>query len=233
MEKTTPSSPWGQPASLESASQPELTPREYVIWLGLCFLYGIVWVAASTLLLAEYPHPFYLSAVGAGLLVMGEWVADRSLDWRISLIGNTLASVGVGALLAPWSTFFPHGPLAVGLLLFFGFLFLLLLGLVSPALVRAWGAGLIAGAISLLLGWELTPSLLGFELEPLHIGVAILFLCLLDHFWSRAFRLPFSRNNAVDASCALYLETLHLLLLGIEKLTRRKTLIRRRRSHRF
>jgi hypothetical protein len=215
-----------------SASQMSLAKHASTV--GALMLLGAVLSAATAATLAGVADSVVPMVLGALAFYGGFEVAIRTPDWRGSLLGHVIASIGLGALLAPFVMHEMAQPLRDGAVIAcLGLAALLPLAWVRPETVRAFGTFLIGVALggTLAAGISILADTPAPSLPALLI--AALLLGWIDFYWTQSLAAPRTLNDSVDAACAMFFDVLHRITRSANKqATRQQTRGGRRRARR-
>lgn len=197
-----------------------LGPRSYVAIIGVLMALGIHVSLTVGEKIAALPYYWAFFCLGLVAMFAAIEIAERFKQWWLSIVGALLGNAGMGCLLAPWMTSPEHAwPVRLGALLSIGIVILIIIGIISPTLIRAVKAFVIAGAGAGLIGYGLNIAGLEVvpELQPLDYLFALLALAYVDYYWSKALELPRTADNAVDTAGATYIYAAATLLRIIER----------------
>lgn len=200
----------------------ELSQRAYA--MALCFFTVLGVVGASLVSYATRGWQvgiFGLLLVGLGIPILGIVISAKSDDWRVSLFGYLLVFAGMGAIIGPVVATYKISSVMVALAATGGVTVVMsLIGALYPKSLEHWASYLFGALLALIAVRLMQMLLVGFGVAPSHAwywtlieyGSAVLFSLYIIYDWNRAMRLPYTLDNAVDCSVALFIDIINLFL---------------------
>jgi FtsH-binding integral membrane protein len=180
----------------------------------------IVCVLVALKTLAWQPSLGELLLVGLAVPIIGILIALRRDEWYLSFIGYLLVVTGLGAIIGPGVTHYKTSVVLNALFATGGVTIVMsLVGISYPNLLRGWGSYLFAALTALILVRIGQSVALGLSVPPSVAGLpfidyiaAALFSVYIVYDWGRALLLPYTLDNAIDASVAIFLDVVNLFL---------------------
>lgn len=200
-----------------------LSPGRYASTVALALVYGVGLALASGEWAVRADLPWWAAFAALGVAIAGTMITLRTPDWRGSLVGHTVSAVALGVLLGDG---FPPEVLRNGAS------HLAIAGPAACLAAFAFGTGrisqrvataltiLVASASTLALGVLMTAA--SDEVVTADVAwhglTAGVFAWLLVRWWLRVLTGPRTRDAAVDAACAIYLDPVTLALQMADRL---------------
>ena len=197
----------------------EMGVRLYVTAVSFFTILGLVISSVLGVMTMDWkPNIIVLILVGLVIPILGIFIALRSDDWPISLIGYLMLVVPFGAIMGPTVAMYKIDVVITAFLATAGVtLFTSLIGIIYPKSLEHWGGYLFTGLLA-LLGVRIVQIFLpvGVEEPGWYIWVeyagALLFSLYIIFDWNRAMQIPRTLDNAVDSALAIYLDIVNLFL---------------------
>lgn len=201
-----------------------MSAQRYAVWIAFWTASGIAVSAVSAYFAASLAvSPFWmLTAFPVALL--GGWIARKSGDLIVSLVGYLLITIPFGLITGPLLALYTG--VSVVRILFLTTLMVIgfgVLGAIAPKSLEGWRSWLIGGLLVLIAGSVLLPavSMIGAPIESAMaildwVGV-ILFSGFVVFDLNRAMRIPYTMNNAIDSAIEIYLDFANLFILLLSR----------------
>lgn len=198
-----------------------LSKRMYVAAVSGFTVYGLIITSIIAFFtLAWQPSIWAILGVGLVIPIIGIYIAIKSNEWPISLIGYTLLVLGLGAITGPSVAFYETGVVVTAVMATAGVTIVMsVAGIIYPKSLEGWSGYLFGGLLALifvrlaqlmLMSLGIAESL--WYIPLIEYGAAILFSLYIIYDWNRALRLSKTMDNAVDCAMAIYLDIINLFI---------------------
>lgn len=198
-----------------------LSKRMYVAAVSGFTVYGLIITSIIAFFtLAWQPSIWAILGVGLVIPIIGIYIAIKSNEWLISLIGYTLLVLGLGAITGPSVAFYETGVVVTAVMATAGVTIVMsVAGIIYPKSLEGWSGYLFGGLLALifvrlaqlmLMSLGIAESL--WYIPLIEYGAAILFSLYIIYDWNRALRLSKTMDNAVDCAMAIYLDIINLFI---------------------
>ncbi|MCL4384274.1 Bax inhibitor-1 family protein [Patescibacteria group bacterium] len=166
----------------------------------------------------SWPSSGWLALLMFLVSLVGVFMIKTNGNVYRSALGVTIMSLSLGLMCGPFFALNSSAVLVESILLTVSVMVVMsLVGITFPAVFEGWGIWLLL-ALVLLLVVQIAQSVLmslGYMSSDMTLlawlGILI-FTAVVAHDWSRALRIPYTVNNAIDASGGLILSAINLAL---------------------
>ena len=202
----------------------DLSERAYVAATTLSTAYGLIVTSLLAVYCTSLAPTSFLPFILVGLVVpiIGIFIAHGSENPLVSFLGYNMVVGGLGLITAPVVQAY-EAPVVLEAVLATGgvTMAMSLIGIVYPKSLAHWGGWLFAGLIGLILVQFSGIILASFGVAAgeglmnhpaISYFAVVLFSAYIIFDWNRALRLPYTLDNAIDCSLAIYLDIINLFL---------------------
>ena len=200
----------------------DITSRKYNLIIGGCLLWGFLfnfltvtffgdaffaWVSKSTMTYFAFLIGYIVLAVA------GAVVCSKSDKASTSFLGYNLLVLPLGLFLCILCHQFSSTIISKA---FFTTMcvtgLMICMAVIFPNFFLSIGRGLFFALLCVMIVQLLTVFIFRINPTMIDIVVAAIFCGYIGYDWARSQRLPYTVNNAIDCSCALYLDIFNLFV---------------------
>lgn len=197
----------------QTLHQNQLSEEAFILHVGILVNSGLIvsqliaWLLPAYQLAGESYWPA-IFLIPAGVLAMlgGIELAIHTKDWKGSLVGLALSSLGLGLILSPWSGGVELAIQQIASGFGLGLFTLTIAGYLKPGLLRGFGSFPVGMLPVILVAVVPSIPIPILNFGPWHLIAIAAILAFYDLYLTRAFKLPRTENTAVDTACALYMD---------------------------
>lgn len=198
-----------------------LSKRMYIAAVSGFTVYGLIMTSIIAFFtLAWQPSIWAILGIGLVIPIIGIYIAIKSDEWPISLIGYTLLVLGLGAITGPSVAFYDTGVVVTAIMATAGVTIVMsVAGIIYPKSLEGWRGYFFGGLLALIFVRLAQVALMSLGIAEslwyipwIEYAAAILFSLYIIYDWNRALRLPKTMDNAVDCAMAIYLDIINLFI---------------------
>jgi FtsH-binding integral membrane protein len=198
----------------------EMSDRNYVAAVSGFTTYGLILASILAYLTTGWKPDNILVYLGIGLIipVIGIFIALKSDNWLISLVGYTMVVAGLGIITGPAVAMYKLSTVMTALMATAGVTFVTsVVGIIYPRLLNGWGVYLFGALVALVLVRVAQIIMASLGMPPaiwnmpiIDYLAALLFTLYIIYDWGRAMQLAHTLDNAVDSAVAIFLDIINL-----------------------
>lgn len=197
----------------------DLSKRTYIAVVTLATAYGLILSSIIAYFTLDWrPSIWMLLIVGFIIPIIGIFIAAKSDEWTVSLVGYTLLIFGIGAISGPAVSTLETGVLMLALISTAGVTIVMsIAGIIYPKSLEHWGGYLFGALLALVfvrIGQTIIMSLGIYEslwyIPWIEYGAVVLFSLYIIYDWNRSLRLSRTMDNAIDSALAIFLDIVNL-----------------------
>ncbi len=209
----------------ERTGSATMTREGYIRAVAFFTLLEALFVAAGSMTTYAW-QPSWVLIVGSFIVsIVCIFIFTGSDNPLISGLGVSGMSLALGAMMGPLVALYKAPVVMEAVVLTAGVMGVMsVLGILFPKTFEGWGPYLMAGLVLLIVAQfgQLLLLALGFQ-GAAHMPLitwfgVIVFVGLVAFDWSRALEIPYTMDNAIDASGGLILDAVNLFIRILELL---------------